>query len=112
MVQGARDELNGPRGMTAMHEMVAQMAAEVRVHKVPGGTHTVPDARARRSWIERHKLRTKQTPENGIRREEDTADTGERNQAGRGHRTLAAGDPHAPRHDERDLVGACVRAPH
>jgi len=46
LLQGARDEYNGPRGVQALRDVVAEMEAPARVevYEIPGGEHTVPMA--------------------------------------------------------------------
>jgi len=44
-VQGETDEFLGPRGMEALREVTAQMAGPTSLEVVPGGTHTVPNAK-------------------------------------------------------------------
>jgi len=45
LLQGGKDEFNGPRGILALNELVAQMAATAEVVEVPGGQHTLPAAK-------------------------------------------------------------------
>jgi len=45
MVQGDEDAFNGPRGIVAIKELIAAMSATAELFVVPGGQHTVPEAK-------------------------------------------------------------------
>eukprot|EP00966_Prymnesium_polylepis_P257933 5958247-Prymnesium_polylepis.1 len=45
LLQGANDSFNGPRGIAALTELVPRMAATAEVVEVPGGEHTLPQAK-------------------------------------------------------------------